>query len=216
MTPAELDTYVRQSYNAVNDTHFVDGEMMNYIYQASMILATTARIIQGVDTSTVTVVGTRTYAYPTRYIAPTRLEYDSQRIDPIQFIEDDMLTLSNSSDLGQATPRYYAVWNKTIYLRPVPDDVKTIRFYGYKEPNVVTISDPVLEIPSEFHTAVSYFMLHRMCIKDGNLSLGSYYQQLWMAEVQRAVQWQRERENSDQFDVVKDYQAMPFNITSLI
>lgn len=216
MTPADLNTFVRQSYNAVNDTHFVDSEMMNYIYQASMILATTAKIIQGVDTSTLTVVGTRTYAYPTRYIAPTRLEYNNMRMDPIDFIEDDMLTLSNSSDLSQGTPRYYAIWNKFIYLRPVPDSVYTIRFYGYKEPNVVTISDVTLEIPSEFHTALSYFMLFRMCVKDGNLQLGSYYSQLWQAEVERAKQWQRERENSDQFDVVKDYQAMPFNITSLI
>lgn len=216
MTPATLDTFARQSYNAVNDTHFIEDEMMNYIYQASMILATEAKIIQGKDTSTSTVVGTRTYNYPIRFIAPTRIEYNSMRLDPIEFIEDDILTLSNSASTSTGTPRYYAIWNKVFYLRPIPDAIQTLTIYGYKEPATVAIADSVLEIPSEFHTALSYYMLFRMCVKDANLQLGSYYQQLWSAEVERAKRWQREREVTDQFEVVKDYQAMPFNITSLI
>lgn len=213
MTPSDLSNYARQSYNAVNDTHFVDQEMCSYIYQASMQLAADTKIIQA-STSFPTVIGQRAYDYPSNYIALVRLEYNSQRLDPIEFIEDDVITLTNSGSTDRSTPRFYTIWNKQILLRPLPDAVQTVTVYGYKQPGSITISDVSLDIPSEFQPDLVYFMLWRMCIKDGNLQLASYYQKLWAEAVMRARQWQRERE-SDQFQVVKDYQSIPRNATSI-
>lgn len=211
MTPTELETAIRERYNALNDTFFSQDEIFNYIYHAQTILATECLAIQNTSTTTST-SGTRAYAYPSTTIAIKRVEYDGRKLTPISFKEDDALTLSDSGTSDSGTPCFYAQWDKSIYLRPTPDTSSlTISFYTYDLPAAVTAVS-TLSVPSEFHMSLSYFALYMMALKDQNEGMGLAYKRLWDEEVARCKKWQRKSYSSDSFRGVQDMESLPNTI----
>lgn len=211
MTPTELETAIRERYNALNDTFFSQSEIFNYIYHAQCILAVTCNAIQNKATATTT-SGTREYAFPTNAMAIKRVEYNGRKLTPISFKEDDALTLSDSTTQDLGTPSFYSQWDKTIYLRPTPDSSSaTLTYYVYSMPQAVTTVS-TLDVPAEFHMSLSYFALYMMSLKDQNESMALAYVKMWDAEVARCKQWQRKMYSSDSFRGIQDLEMLPNTI----
>ena len=68
MTPVELETYIRQRYNAVGDSFFSQLEIFNSMWQAQMELATESLCIKTTYTTT-SVASQRAYDFPTNTIS---------------------------------------------------------------------------------------------------------------------------------------------------
>ncbi len=137
MTPNDLQEYARRQYNASADQFFSDSELYQHIWAAEYELAYKAMLIERVYTTT-TVASQQEYSYPTDTIAIKRVTYDGVKLVPITFKEDDTLTLGNAATTATGSPQFYAIWNETLYLRPVPDDDLTLKLFTYNEPTAVT------------------------------------------------------------------------------
>lgn len=206
MSPTDIEQAAREQYNAVGDTFFSQSAVMTLIYRACRELAERAKVIERTYTAS-SVASQRTYAYPTNTIAIKRIEYDSVKIDPIDFREDDAINMSTSTTTVTGTPRFYAIWNYTLYLRPVPDAVKTITIYSFGLPQTIT-STSTLEIPSLFHDGVVDFVVGKMAAKDQNFKAADYYLSLWEKRVLEAIRWQKQRARTDSFTTVKDEDSL--------
>lgn len=216
MLPSEIEDHARNLYNATNDTFFTSNEVMVYIYDACLQLAREALPIEAIDTSSTTTAGTRSYSFPTNFIAIKRLECNGRKLIPITMREDDALTLGNSTSPATGAPQYYEIFNRTVYLRPIPDtSSQTLTFYGNKQPVVPTVSE-TLEIPDMFHPDITKFVVSQMYAKDGNTNMASYYMQRWEKSVVEAKKFWRKYKRRDSFACVQDEDSLPATILGTI
>lgn len=214
MTPLEIEEYSRNQYNAISDTFWSSDEIMTYIYDASMQLAREAFIIEA-NSSQSTVISQQEYAFPTYAMAIKRITYNGQKLKPIDFRDDDSLTLSLSTSTAVGTPLYYFVWNETLFLRPIPDAIGTLIIRTYNEPTPVT-SSSTLEVPTRYHLDMGNLVLSKMAAKDSNINMATYYMNLWQANLLKARKLWRREKRGDAFTIVKDENTHPFTIIGTI
>lgn len=209
MTPDQIQSAARLKYNAVNDTFYNDDFFYNLIYEAETLLAEEALVIQKIY-STTSVNGQREYSWPTNAMAIKRLEYDGNKLKLITFRQDDAQTLSDSSTTETGTPDFYEIWDRTIYLRPIPDtDGLTIKIFSYDMPSLQTTGSGVLDTPTHYHKDIVNFCVAYLAAKNQDMKTTDLYLSLWQQAVQKAKKWQRKRVTADQFKRVQNVDELP-------
>lgn len=206
MTPGELISYARQMYNASNDSFFADSELYTHVWHAQGILAKDAKAIENTYETT-TVDGQQEYTYPTNAIAIKRITWDGKRLTRITFKEDDWLTGFNAATTATGTPSCYALFDRIIYLRPIPSAAYTLKLFTFDSPQEVS-STSSLDVDETFHLDLASFILWRMALKDQNFEAARYYQEQWDAAVARAKTWARKKQTADGYNVVRDEEAL--------
>lgn len=205
MTPAQIETAARRKYNSSSSSFYSSNEIYDLIYQAELEAAEQCKVIEGLSTATSTVAGTQSYAFPTNAFEIKRVEYNGAKLKPIDMTQDDSLTLLNSNTTAQGTPSHYWIWNDTIYLRPIPDAVQTLKIYSYNRPAAVTSASQTLEIPVLFHMCIVDFVVAEMMLKDGEAALAQVYLNRWYdRHLPRMEKWVARRKRGDRFNVVKN------------
>lgn len=206
MTPTQIETAARNRYNAVSDSFFSSAEILDYMYQACVELTREGNLIEQVY-STSTIANQQEYAYPTTAISLKRVMYNGAKLQPITMREDDAITGLNASTTDSGTPAYYFIWNKEIYLRPIPSGVGTLKIYTLNEPQTIT-STSTLEIPTHFHMDLVYFICAAMAMKDSNERIAQMYDQKWQEVLIKAKKWARLNKRADSFTNVHDEEQL--------
>lgn len=203
MTPSDLETYVRQRYNAVGDTFFPTAEIMNFFYQGQIELAIETNCIQSTYTTS-SVDGQRAYDFPTDAISVRRVEYDGARIYPSDFIDDDVLTGNSPDTTSEGIPQFYQIWGSQIYLRPKPNaSSETIKVYSYDMPSIPTAAG-TLDVPSYAHVYLADYALYCMTMQDKNTALADRFLEKWEQNKVMVKKIEASRMVGDSFRVVKD------------
>jgi len=211
LTPTQLETIIRQRTNTVGDTFWSTDEMLRLFWMAHLEMAREALCIERTYTTT-SVVSQQEYDYPTNTIAIKRVTYDGEKLEPITFREDDAMTLSDAATTAIGRPKFYFVWNETLYLRPVPDTAAlTIKIFSYNEPQEIT-STSTFEIPCQFVPDTQYYVMAAMSAKEGDFEKASYYQNMWNNAVSRCKAWTRKRLRGDSFAAVQDSDTLPLSL----
>jgi hypothetical protein len=205
MTPLEVTAYARQQYNAVNDSFFADAELYRHIWSAEQILAKEGNVIENTYTTT-TVASQQEYTYPTNVSAIKRITWNGKALTRITFREDDVLTGLNATTTATGDPRGYMLFDRVIYLRPVPAAAYTLKLFTYDFPQEVSVTS-TLSVPSELHLDLANYLLWQMAAKDQNFEAAKYYQEQWLTSVERAKRWTRNRMTADGYNVVRDVES---------
>lgn len=202
LSPSQLEEIARRRYNAVNDTFWTQAEMLDMMYHAQMEMAVECQVIQNrYDTSTV--ASQEAYSFPTRAIAIKRVQYDGTKLDPIDKRQHDAVSLANTTSITTGTPQFYYIWEKAIYLYPVPAEVKTLNIWTYDYPETVVVTGD-LSVPAEYQPGMVYFLLAEMALKDGNMPLSDRYRSIWEQQKQRACKNEARRKRGDAPAQIKD------------
>lgn len=206
MTPTEIETAARRAYNSVGDTFWSSEEIMNLIYFAQMELVREGLIIERRYTTN-TVADQREYDYPSQLLSIKRITYDGEKLTPIDFRDDDEITLYDEDTTDSGEPKYYSIWNETILLRPIPSSVAELKIYGYSEPQEVSITS-TLEAPTLFHPRIVDFVVKEMVIKDSNFKAYDIYNNRWEKALIQARQWKVTKKRQDANAIVKNVDAV--------
>ena len=202
MTPTELEEYARQNFNAVGDTFYSQSEIFRHIFNAQMELARETNCIRNVYTTS-TAIGTQEYDKPTNCLSIKRVSFNGVKLIPIDMREDDALTGNNAATTATGTPVYYFEWDDSIYLRPVPDAVGTLKIFSFDMPQEVSATS-TLDVPERYHHDIADYILARMALKDKNTNLHQYYKALWNEAKDKAVRSERKILRGDAFRAVND------------
>jgi len=214
MTPTQLEDLVRQRMNVVGDTFWSSAELRQLMWIACFELARECMCIERTYTTT-SVANQRDYDYPSNTIAIKRVTYDGEKLEPITWREDDALTLNDTSTSNTGTPKYYAVWNNTLYLRPTPDtSALDIEIFSYNQPQEITATSS-FEIPEQFIPDIQYYLLAAMASKEGDVNKAQYYQQMWDRSLVRAKTFCRKARRTDSFAAVQDQETLPLSIVGM-
>lgn len=200
MTPAQINTVIRNRYNAVGDTFFNDQMVWDIIYQASLEMATEAFVIES-SYETTSVADTRTYAFPTTAIAIRRVEYNGDKCFPVSVDSDPKTSTTEVT----GSPREYAIWDNELIFFPTPaTSGDTIKVYSYNEPQAIS-QNSVLEVPSEYHMMIADLGLSVFYAKDGNPQMADYHMNLWNKHMNRIKRTKSKKKRGDEFVVVGEY-----------
>lgn len=202
MTPDALGTAIRRRYNAIGDSFWADDEIYQLIYDAMLELARETQCIERIY-STPTVISTQAYDFPSNSMAIRRATFEGIKLRPITMRDDDALTGFNQTTIGTGIPRYYWIWNKAIYLRPIPSEVGTLKLWTFNYPSTVTATSS-LEIPEEFQMKLIDFALKQMAAKDSNFNGAKYYGEEWEKDKVDIRAWMKKMKRTDGMAVVQD------------
>ncbi len=202
MTPDQLETAARQQYNAINDTFWSSEEIRNYIYGACLEVSDEAYAVERVYT-TPTVASTQGYDFPENAIGIKRVTYDGMKLRPIDMREDDLATGFSAATTSTGTPTFYFVWNKTIYLRPIPAAVATLKIYTYNQQGAIQTGSTTIEIPSQHHMRLVNSVLQKMSAKDSNFEAARWYQDQWSLDKIEIRKSMRKLKRADGFTGAK-------------
>lgn len=200
-TLSQLIEDCRQRYNAVGDKFFADSEIFDLIYEAQMEVALETQAIEKIFTAT-TVVGQREYDYPTNALRIFRITYDGERLNQISFLEDDSVTGEDENTSNTSTPRYYSIFADRIFLRPVPDEAKTLKIYAHVTPSQLTSDTDALDVNERYVIFVKDYVLSQMYAKDKNNSMVQYHESRWQRALDRIKRADRKRKIGDVYGVV--------------
>lgn len=202
MTPDELEEYCRQNYNAVNDTFWASSEIMNYIRHACTEIAQFGMVIERTY-ETATFDGTQGYDFPTNVKDVKRVTWNGKKLIPIDMRLDDAMTGMNMETTDTGNPESYWIWNRTIYLRPIPGSAETLKLWTHNFPAEVS-STSTLDVPEEYHMDLADAVLQRMAAKDENFSAAQYYGAIWEKKKLEIRKDMRRKKRADGFATVKD------------
>lgn len=199
MTPSDLDTAVRQRYNAVGDPHFPSEMVYDLIYQAEMELAIETDCIER-SYSTTSVADQREYAYPTAARKIRRIEYKGVMVHPARLERDPKTSTTEST----GTPTLYALWNDEIIFFPTPDTSgDTIKIYTYDEASEIAVNS-TLATPAEYHLGIIDYLMSAFYAKDKDRNMSDYHLQKWERFKARVKQDVAKKKRGDKFAVVAD------------
>lgn len=208
-TPSQLETYVRQRYNAVGDTFYPQPEIFNFFYMAQVELALECRCIRTVYTTT-SVASQRAYDMPTNALAIARMEYNGKRIYPNDFIDDDALTGNNPDETLTGVPVHYQVFGQSFYLRPTPSASSlTIKIYAYDLPNQPSTTVN-FSVPDRYQQMLADYALFCMFAQDKNRTMADYHFGIWQQHKKLAQETERLRMVDDSFRTVKDMEDLQY------
>lgn len=209
MTPSEIQAATRRKYNAEGDTFYNDAYFYDLIYEAETELAEEAMVIEKVY-STTSVASQREYSWPSTAIAIKRIEYDGNKLRYSNFREDDALTLSQADTTETGTPDFYQIWDRTIYLRPIPGTAGlTIRIFTYDRPSLQSTGNANLDTPEHYHKDIVNFCVSNLAAKNQDQGTANYYLQLWQNALRRAKRWQAKRVAQDGPKRVQNVDDLP-------
>lgn len=210
MTPAEIIAAARNQYSATGDTFWSDAELAQRIYAACQELVRKCGIVIEGTYTTTTVADQQEYSFPTYANGIRRVEYAGKKLFPTDQRGDDIYTVQDSLTTGTGEPEYYFVWDRTIFLRPIPSEAKQLKIFTVNDPQPVTTSS-VLEVPLLTHNAIVNFLISEMAAKDQNFNLANYYRNIWqnqdIPDIRKTIKLSKRR---DSFTVVKAEEIYPY------
>lgn len=209
MTPDQIQASARRKYNVVGDTFYNDDFFYDLIFEAESQLAQDAMCIHKVY-QTVSVANQREYSWPSNAIAIKRIEYDGNKLRYSTFREDDSLTLSQADSTETGTPDFYQIWDRTIYLRPIPGTADlVIKIFSYDMPSLQTTGNAVLDTPSLYHKDIVNFVVAALAAKNQDTQTANYYMGLWDKAVIKAKRWEAKRKRGDSPARVQNVDDLP-------
>ena len=209
MTPDEIQASARRKYNVVGDSFYNDDYFYDLIYEAETELAEESLCIHKVY-STTSVASQREYAWPTNAIAIKRIEYDGNKLRYATFRQDDALTLSQADTTETGTPDFYELWDRTIYLRPIPGTSSlTIKIFSYDMPNLQSSGNATLDTPTHYHKDIVNFVVSNLAAKNQDASTAQYYMSMWEKAIRRAKRWEARRKRTDAPARVQNVDELP-------
>jgi len=204
LTPSDLNTLIRERYNAVNDNFFSDAFIYNGLYQAQQQLALECNLIEKSYTTT-SVAGQREYSYPSTAQSIRRLEYKGVKVLPVDLIQDPKTSLTEPT----GTPGWYAIWGQEYVLFPTPSvSGDQIKVFTFDMPSKVSVTS-VLDVPAKYHLALVDYVMYTMFAKEQNDRMAQFHLGLWQQSVSRIKRERAKALHSDQFACVMDEAYIP-------
>ena len=214
MTPTTIKELARQRYNAIGDNFFSDDELNSYIYAACMELSAKSKCIRRVYTTS-TVANTQEYSKPTNTVSIKRITYNGYKLNKITMREDDALTIHNQATTATGTPCHYFEWSDSIFLRPTPAAVGTLKIFSYNQPQEVT-NTSTIEVPERYHIDLVDYMLEKMVAKDQNFDAASYHGAEWNKKILDAIKFEKMAIRGDSFTSVQDIDLASATILGVV
>lgn len=202
MTPTQIYNTIRDQAYETSTAFYGESEIYTYMWQAECEVAGLVECTHA-STSTTTTTSTSMYTKPTGYIMLKRLTYDSVKLKKITLKDQDAMdAVSYGGSTSEGQPNSYYEWGDQVGLYPIPNQAKTLKWWGIAEPTLCSSSSTAFTVPSVFHQYIPDYCLYRMYTKDEDTQRAMFHKNLWDENINKAIHKWKRRMNSDHHQVV--------------
>lgn len=160
-----------------SDSVLTSTQLLNFFCNGELRFCELSDVLQDVDTSVSTVVGTKEYAFPSNAMKLLRVTYDGEKIYFVTVATLDNWdrnweAQSNGTPTNYYIRRYEDEWKIGLYVPP--DDALVLGVTYTRKPDTMgSIADSVTpEIPEEYHMALVYYALAQSYARDQEFDRG--------------------------------------------
>lgn len=169
---------------------YSDTSLLEWTNEAARDIARKTRVLldeQYADTA----AGVQSYPLPVHTIQPEVVFYDGKRLK-----RESIADWWAAGDIDErGTPHHYAVASNVLYLRPIPDSVKTIRYFRYYEPTDIASVTATTSMPfaDRYNAPLRTYAKGKALQQAGDPNEAEMYLNRYAAEIDDAA-WQVKRE----------------------
>ncbi len=210
MTPAQAYSTVRLQLNEATAAFWSNAEIYGYLWEGECLLAGKLGLFQAITAHT-TVTGTSAYTCPDNWLRISRITYDGKKLKKGDFTERDYLDGTNYGSTPQSgKPQMYTEWAESVYTFPVPDDAKTLEFFGLKAPAEVVSGASSFSIKDQsLQQMLPDYAIWKASLKDGDTGRADRHKQAWEQNVLRAETIWVDKKAEDRTYAIKDEDDYP-------
>ena len=209
MTLSEIEDAARSRYNAQGDTNWSSAEIATIVYEGCLEMSRDCGLLIEKRFESLTVAGTGEYEFPDSADSVKRITYNGRKLKEITMREDDVLTLENQLTTDTGDTEYYYVWDRTFFLRPIPQDGLVLEVFALCTEEALTPLS-VLSTPEQFHGSLITYVVAQMSAKDLNWQMYDRYIAKWDIEKDRIRAKIRRSKRADAFTIVKSEEMLPY------
>lgn len=162
-TYGDLSQRVKRAFGDESGVQLEDEDIRTWANEGMLQLVNDNKILKSKAT-TITVIGTRMYDFPTQNIRQIESIHVGGRLVPnISFQEAENTLLQIDPDFEQTgTPNYWYVWDEEFYFWPTPDTELSIDLYYTRYPTELT-GDPsqLLDVPDKWYSPLINYVLQK-------------------------------------------------------
>jgi len=161
-------------------------------------------------TAATTATGTSAYTSPANLAYFSRITYDSVKLKRIDMTDRDALDNTGyGGSVSTGQPTHYYEYAGSVYLWPVPTAGKSLKYYYYAEPAELTASSTAFTVPAMMHGYLQDYVLYRAFAKDAEEGRANFYRQQWETGLLKGQSNWAQRDQRDQYSVVRDIDNYP-------
>lgn len=154
-TYADFRAQVRRQLEEPVEGVWLDASILYWTNEEAVRLAKRAKPIRD-EVYTLTVPGQWSYDLPDYTLEPIAVYYDGNQMQRVDY--GDIRSLDNGT---QGTPRFFAVTEDELVLRPTPDAEGELRYFRYTLPEPIDADDDEMPFDSQYNTIIEYGVLRR-------------------------------------------------------
>lgn len=160
---ADVIAEVKTQFGDTSGTELTDAMIARWTNQAQIEIVSQNPFLKATATQN-TVAGTQTFILPSDVLQVETLQFDGVILENMSF--EQYNTKYRGAQLSTGTPTTWSVWGNSVYLYPVPDNVKTVTIFYVKSPTNVSSPNDLLACPDRYFNAIVEFCMSRAFAMD--------------------------------------------------
>ncbi len=200
---------VRRQLLETIGTFWSDAELLDLINEAELDFHNRIRLLEASATMS-TQVSRANYPLPSNWLSSralllNKLNSDGtdnwHRLQPTnleKIVQEKVNFLSTNTD-SLNTPYKYFIWNKEVWLSPVPDAVYTVQMFFKCKPMPITVATESLNTDDSLSEGIEAYVLWKAWKKEKEQDLALEQAQLYSNYIREARRWEKKQSGDQRF-----------------
>lgn len=200
MLASEVITDIRQELLEPVAGFWTDGNLLTWVNRAEQDYVGRVRGLEATASAS-TVAGVPSYELPANWLSAVAVFYNDRRDGtdhwyPLEMTDLQRMSRENPNFLSGATtnrnkPQYATVWDRRLYLDPVPDTDGdgNLRMFFKAKPVSLTSTSQSINIDDSLAGAIRAFVLWKAWSQEKEFELAEQQHQLYEHFVGQGLRW---------------------------
>ena len=200
---------VRRQLLETIGTFWSDAELLDLINEAELDFHNRIRLLEASALMS-TQIGRYNYPLPSNWLSSralllNKLNSDGtdnwHRLQPtnLEKITQEKVNFLSTNTNQLNTPYQYFIWNKEIWLYPVPDDVYTVQMFFKSKPVPITVLTESLNTDDSLSEAIEAYVLWKAWKKEKEQDLALEQAQMYSNYIREARRWEKKQSGDQRF-----------------
>lgn len=200
---------VRRQLLETIGTFWSDAELLDLINEAELDFHNRIRLLEASALMS-TQVGRCNYPLPSNWLSSRALLINKlnpdgsdnwHRLQPtnLEKITQEKVNFLSTNTNQLNTPYQYFIWNKEIWLYPVPDDVYTVQMFFKAKPVPLTVMTESLNTDDSLSEAIEAYVLWKAWKKEKEQDLALEQAQMYSNYIREARRWEKKQSGDQRF-----------------
>jgi hypothetical protein len=171
LTVQNIADRTRRQFGDTGSVLITDQAIFDWINDAMQAIVLDQKLLRLRATAN-TVVNQQNYAFPVDTLKVDHISFDGTPLNQTttQEVSRVLSNMDDATNITKGIPSQYWLYGREIFLYPVPNVVKVLTIYYYRNPVLVTAVGNTPELPAEYDNRLVEYCLAQAAELDDDLN----------------------------------------------